>query len=40
MTQEPTPGSPSPFEAIRRVNAAGYESWSSREFAKARGYSD
>lgn len=40
MTQELTPGSPSPFESIRRVNAAGNESWSSREFAKVLGYSD
>ena len=32
--------SPSPFEAIRRVNEAGNESWSSREFSKVLGYSD
>lgn len=38
MTQELTPGSPSHFESIRRVNAAGNESWSSREFAKVLGY--
>lgn len=40
MTQELTPGTPSPFESIRRVNATGNESWSSREFAKVLGYSD
>lgn len=40
MTQELTPGNSSPFESIRRVNAAGNESWSSREFAKVLGYSD
>ena len=40
MTQELTPGSPSPFESIRRVNATGNESWSSREIAKVLGYSD
>ena len=38
MTQELTPGTPSPFESIRRVNATGNESWSSREFAKALGF--
>ena len=27
-------GSNSPFEQIRRVNAAGNEHWSSRDFAK------
>jgi DNA-damage-inducible protein D len=40
MLQELTPGSPSPFESIRRVSAAGNESWSSREIAKVLGYSD
>ena len=30
----------SPFERIRRVNAAGAEFWSSREFAQVLGYSD
>ena len=40
MTQELTPGSPSPFESIRRMNATGNESWSSREIAKVLGYSD
>ena len=38
MTQELTPGIPSPFESIRRMNATGNESWSSREFAKVLGY--
>jgi DNA-damage-inducible protein D len=40
MLQELIPGSPSPFESIRRVSAAGNESWSSREIAKVLGYSD
>ena len=31
---------PSPFEQIRRVNAAGNEHWSSRDFAKVLGYTD
>ena len=31
---------PSPFEAIRRTNAAGTEFWSSRDFARVLGYSD
>ena len=37
-----TPSSPhqSPFEAIRRMNAAGNEFWSSRDFARVLGYSD
>ena len=37
-----TPSSPhqSPFEAIRRTNAAGNEFWSSRDFARVLGYSD
>lgn len=30
----------SPFEAIRRTNAAGNEFWSSRDFARVLGYSD
>ena len=30
----------SPFESIRRVNDAGNEHWSSRDFAKVLGYSD
>jgi len=30
----------SPFEAIRRVNEAGHEFWSSRDFAKILGYAD
>ena len=40
MLQELPPGSPSPFEPIRHVSAAGNESWSSREIAKVLGYSD
>lgn len=31
---------PSPFERIRRVNEAGNEHWSSRDFAKVLGYAD
>jgi DNA-damage-inducible protein D len=30
----------SPFERIRRVNAAGNENWSSRDFAQVLGYAD
>jgi len=30
----------SPFERIRRTNAAGAEYWSSRDFAQVLGYSD
>ena len=30
----------SPFEQIKRVNAAGNEYWSSRDFAQVLGYSD
>jgi hypothetical protein len=33
-------GENSPFEQIRRVNAAGNELWSSRDFAKVLGYTD
>lgn len=33
-------GEPSPFERIRRVNDAGNEHWSSRDFAKVLGYAD
>jgi DNA-damage-inducible protein D len=33
-------GGDSPFERIRRVNAAGNENWSSRDFAKVLGYTD
>ncbi len=33
-------GHHSPFEAIRRVNAAGNEYWSSRDFARVLGYTD
>jgi DNA-damage-inducible protein D len=38
MTNELTPGTPSPFEQIRRVNDAGNEYWSSRDFARVLGY--
>ena len=34
------PGGISPFEQIRRINAAGAEFWSSRDFAGVLGYSD
>lgn len=40
MTDELSPGTPSPFEQIRRVNDAGNEYWSSRDFARILGYSD
>ena len=30
----------SPFEQIKRINDAGYEFWSSREFAEVLGYGD
>ena len=33
-------GHHSPFEQIRRSNAAGHEFWSSRDFAKVLDYSD
>ncbi len=41
-TQErlPAPNGVSPFERIRRTNAAGAEYWSSRDFAQVLGYSD
>lgn len=35
-----TPAHVSPFEAIRRVNEAGHEFWSSRDFAKTLDYAD
>ena len=38
MTNELTPGTPSPFEQIRRTNDAGNEYWSSRDFARVLGY--
>ena len=39
---QPTPpeGHLSPFERIRRTNAAGREFWSSRDFAQVLGYAD
>lgn len=36
----PTPEHESPFERIRRVNGAGSEFWSSREFGEILGYTD
>jgi DNA-damage-inducible protein D len=36
----PVPNGISPFERIRRANAAGSEYWSSRDFAQVLGYSD
>jgi hypothetical protein len=38
--QPPPEGHVSPFERIRRTNAAGVEFWSSREFAQVLGYAD
>lgn len=44
MSQEreniPVAGDLSPFERIRRINSAGIEYWSSRDFAIVLGYSD
>ncbi len=40
MSKDPVPSDSSPFEQIRRVNPAGNECWSSREFAQILGYSD
>jgi DNA-damage-inducible protein D len=42
MTEEllPNPEHVSPFQRIRRVNEAGNEYWSSREFAEVLGYND
>jgi len=37
---ESSPGTASPFEAIRRVDKDGNEFWSSRDFAKALSYGD
>jgi DNA-damage-inducible protein D len=36
----PNPSHESPFQRIRRVNDAGNEFWSSREFAEILGYTD
>ena len=36
----PASGDMSPFERIRRTNAAGAEHWSSRDFAGVLGYTD
>ena len=36
----PVVGALSPFERIRRINSAGVEYWSSRDFAIVLGYSD
>jgi hypothetical protein len=38
--QPSTEGHQSPFESIRRTNAAGVEFWSSRDFAQVLGYTD
>lgn len=43
MIEEERPSAPngvSPFERIRRTNAAGAEYWSSRNFAQVLGYAD
>ncbi|MCX7049647.1 MAG: hypothetical protein NTX50_29695 [Candidatus Sumerlaeota bacterium] len=44
MSQEiekrPASGHVSPFERIKRVNEAGFEFWSSRDFAEVLGYGD
>jgi DNA-damage-inducible protein D len=38
--QSSSKGHQSPFERIRRANAAGVEFWSSRDFAQVLGYAD
>ena len=40
ITKQTPTGNGSPFERIRRSNAAGNEYWSSRDFAEVLGYSD
>ena len=40
MSDEITTTSSSPFERIRRINPAGNEFWSSRDFAQVLGYTD
>ena len=40
ITKTQPTGNDSPFERIKRTNAAGNEYWSSREFAQILGYSD
>lgn len=39
-SQVPTPAGSNTFEQIKRVNAEGNESWSSRDFARVLGYTD
>ena len=40
LQPSPPGGHQSPFERIRRTNAAGVEFWSSRDFAQVLGYAD
>jgi DNA-damage-inducible protein D len=40
ITQKPPTGNDSPFERIKRINGAGNEYWSSRDFSQILGYSD
>ena len=40
ITKTPPTGNDSPFEQIKRMNEAGNEYWSSRDFAQILGYSD
>jgi len=40
LQQTPPEGHQSPFERIRRTNAAGVEFWSSRDFAQVLDYAD
>ena len=40
LQPRPDEGRQSPFELIRRTNAAGVEFWSSRDFAQVLGYAD
>lgn len=40
ITKSPPTGNDSPFEQIKRLNNAGGEYWSSRDFSQILGYSD
>ncbi len=40
ISKTPPTGNDSPFERIKRINAAGNEYWSSRDFAQILGYAD
>lgn len=40
ITKRAPTGNDSPFEKIKRINDAGSEYWSSRDFSQILGYSD